>query len=90
MQAGTRVTLIDVVLAVAAREARWTQAGERVDAIHAGTTIEAGAGGGQVAGGQGDWGHGTLAEQAPPLASPLGSDRVQRGLMARTGQKHPG
>lgn len=49
VQAGPRVTLVDVMLAVAAREARWTQAGEGVDAIHAGTAVEAGAGGGQAA-----------------------------------------
>lgn len=43
MQTGPGVTLIDVMLAVAAREARWAQACERVDAIHTGATIEAGA-----------------------------------------------
>lgn len=49
VQTGPRVTLVDVVLAVAAREAGWTQAGEGVDAVHAGTAVEAGAGGGQAA-----------------------------------------
>ena len=49
VQAGPRVTLVVIVLAVAAGEAGWTQAGEGVDAVHAGTTVEAGAGGGQAA-----------------------------------------
>lgn len=44
VQAGLGVTLVDVVLTVAAREAGWTEAGEGVDAIHAGPPIEAGAG----------------------------------------------
>lgn len=50
VQAGARVALIDVMLAVAAREARWAQAGKGVDAVHAGAAIETGAGGGWVAG----------------------------------------
>lgn len=45
MQTGPGVTLIDIILAVAAREAGWTQTGEGVDTIHTGATIEAGAGG---------------------------------------------
>lgn len=49
MQAGPRVTLVDVVLAVAAREAGRAQAGEGVDAVHTSATVEAGAeGGGEV------------------------------------------
>lgn len=44
VQAGLGVTLVDVVLTVAAGEAGWTEAGEGVDAIHAGPPIEAGAG----------------------------------------------
>lgn len=43
VQTGPRVTLIDVMLAVAAHQACWAQAGESVDAIHARATIEAGA-----------------------------------------------
>lgn len=43
MQTGPRVTLIDIILAVAAREARRAQTGERVDTIDTGATIEAGA-----------------------------------------------
>lgn len=86
MQAGTRVTLVDVVLAVAAREARWTEAGKGVDSIHASATIEAGAGGGRAAEEGVTRGHGTLAALAPPP----GSEHVQSGLMARTGQKQPG
>lgn len=41
VEAGLGVTLVDVVLAVAAGEAWQTQAGEGIDAIHAGATIEA-------------------------------------------------
>lgn len=44
VQAWLGVTLINVMLAVAAREAGWTDAGEGVDAIHTGPTVEAGAG----------------------------------------------
>lgn len=44
VQARLGVALVDVMLAVAAREAGWTDAGEGIDAIHAGPTIEAGAG----------------------------------------------
>lgn len=44
VEAGLGVALVDVVLAVAAREAGRAEAGERVDAIHAGPTVEAGAG----------------------------------------------
>lgn len=44
VQAGLRITLVDVVLAVAAREAGQAHAGEGVDAIHACPTVEAGAG----------------------------------------------
>lgn len=43
VQARLGVALVNVMLAVAAREAGWTDAGEGVDAIHAGPTIEAGA-----------------------------------------------
>lgn len=35
------VTLVDVILAVAAGESRETQTGERIDSIHASATIEA-------------------------------------------------
>ena len=38
------------MLTVAAREARWTQTGEGVDAVHTGAAIEAGAGGRRAAG----------------------------------------
>lgn len=44
VQAWLGVALVNVMLAVAAREAGRTDAGEGVDAIHAGPTIEAGAG----------------------------------------------
>jgi len=44
VQARLGVALINVVLAVAAREAGRADAGEGVDAIHAGPTVEAGAG----------------------------------------------
>lgn len=50
MQTGPRVTLIDIILAVAAREARRTQTSEGVDTINTGATIEAGAGGRREAG----------------------------------------
>lgn len=43
VQARLGVTLVDVVLTVAAREAGQADAGEGVDAIHAGATVEAGA-----------------------------------------------
>lgn len=36
------VTLVDVMLAVAAGETRQTQAGEGIDAVHTGATVEAG------------------------------------------------
>lgn len=58
VQAGPRVALVDVVLAVAAGEARRTQAGEGVDAVHAGAPVEAGAGGEQAAAGRGERGWG--------------------------------
>lgn len=63
VQAGPRVTLVDVMLAVAAREARWTQAGKGIDAIHAGAAIEAGAGGVGSAGGERG---GNPSQQLPP------------------------
>lgn len=44
VQARLGVTLVDVVLAVAAREAGQADTGEGVDAIHACATVEAGAG----------------------------------------------
>lgn len=44
VQAGLGVTLIDVVLTVAAREAGQAHTGEGVDAIHTCPTVEAGAG----------------------------------------------
>lgn len=44
VQTGLGVALVYVVLAVAAREARRTQAGEGVNAVHTGATVEAGAG----------------------------------------------
>lgn len=44
VQARLGVTLVDVMLAVAAREAGQAHAGEGVDAVHTGPTIEAGAG----------------------------------------------
>lgn len=44
VQARLGVAFVDVMLAVAAREARWTHAGEGVDAIHAGSPIKTGAG----------------------------------------------
>lgn len=50
---GVGVTLVDIMLAVAAREARRAQAGEGVDAIHAGTTIETGASDKKKNGGRG-------------------------------------
>ena len=43
VEAGSGVTLVDVMLAVAAGEARRTQAGEGVDAVHTRTPVEAGA-----------------------------------------------
>lgn len=43
--AGLGVALVDVVLAVAARESRRAQTREGVDAVHAGATVEAGAAG---------------------------------------------
>lgn len=74
VQAGPRVALIDVVLTVAAREAWRTQAGKGVDAVHAGTAVEAGAGGGWAAGGGGGergWGQRDPAEAGTStLASP--------------------
>ena len=45
VDAGFGVALVDVVLAVAPGEARQTQAGEGVDAVHTGAAVEAGAGG---------------------------------------------
>jgi len=45
VQAGLGVTLVDVVLAVATREARRAQTREGVDAVHTGAAIEAGAAG---------------------------------------------
>lgn len=66
MQAGPRVALVDVMLAVAAREARRTQAGEGVDTVHTGAAIEAGAGDPQGAGEKGERGCGTLPGQLPP------------------------
>lgn len=47
VQAGSGVALVDVVLAVAPREARRTQTREGVDAVHTGATVEAGAAGKQ-------------------------------------------
>jgi len=44
VHAGLGVAFVDVVLAVAAREAGQTAAGEGVDAVHAGAAVEAGAG----------------------------------------------
>lgn len=44
IQARLGVALVNVMLAVAACEARRTDAGEGVDAIHAGPIVEAGAG----------------------------------------------
>lgn len=41
IEARFRVTLIDIVLAVAASESRETQAGECIDSVHASATIEA-------------------------------------------------
>lgn len=58
VQAGPRVALVDVVLTVAAREARRTQAGEGVDAIHTGAAIKARAAGEQAAGETGERGWG--------------------------------
>lgn len=43
IEAGLGVTLVDVILAVAASESRQTEAGEGVDAVHTGATVEAGA-----------------------------------------------
>ena len=43
IQAGLGVTLVDIMLAVTASEAWWAYAGEGVDAVHAGASIEAGA-----------------------------------------------
>lgn len=43
VEAGLGVTLVDVVLAVAAGEARQAETGEGVDAVHAGAAVEAGA-----------------------------------------------
>lgn len=43
VEAGLGVTLVDVVLAVAAGEPRQAEAGEGVDAIHTGAAVEAGA-----------------------------------------------
>lgn len=43
VEAGLGVTLVDVVLAVAAGEARQAETGEGVDAIHTGAAVEAGA-----------------------------------------------
>ena len=56
VQAGPRITLVDVVLAVAAREARRTETGEGADAVHAGAAVETGAGGEQAAGEKGEGG----------------------------------
>ena len=42
IQTGLGVALIDVMLAVAASEAWWAQAGEGVDSIHTCASIEAG------------------------------------------------
>lgn len=44
VQAGSGVTLVDVVLAVAASEARWAQAGVGVDAVQTSPTVETRAG----------------------------------------------
>lgn len=41
IEAGLGVTLVDVILAVAASESRQTETGEGVDAIHTGATVEA-------------------------------------------------
>lgn len=41
IEAGLGVTLVDVILAVAASESRQTETGEGIDAIHTGATIEA-------------------------------------------------
>lgn len=43
VEAGPGVTLVDVVLAVAAGEPRQTETGEGVDAVHTGAAVEAGA-----------------------------------------------
>lgn len=74
VQAGPRVALVDIVLAVAAREARRTQAGEGVDAVHTGAPIEAGAGGEQAAAGKGERGCGN-----PPGSCSLDSDSGGQG-----------
>ena len=42
VDAGLGVALVDVMLAVDAGETRETQAGEGIDPVHAGATIEAG------------------------------------------------
>lgn len=41
VEAWLGVTLIDIVLAVAASESRQTQAGEWINSIHTGATVEA-------------------------------------------------
>lgn len=41
IEAGLGVTLVDVILAVAASESRQTETGEGVDAVHTGATVEA-------------------------------------------------
>lgn len=43
VEARLGVTLVDVILAVAAGEPRQTQAGERIDAVHTGAPVKAGA-----------------------------------------------
>lgn len=40
IEAGLGVTLVDIILAVAASESRQTEASERIDSIHTGATIE--------------------------------------------------
>lgn len=43
IEAGLGVTLVDVILAVAAGESRQAETGEGVDAVHTGAPVEAGA-----------------------------------------------
>lgn len=47
--AGFGITLVDVMLAIVARESRRAQTREGVDAIHAGAAVEAGAAGKMLA-----------------------------------------
>lgn len=73
MQTGPREAGVSLVLAVCARVARTALAAERVHAVHAGPTVEAGAGG-QVRNGSG-----SAPMQAPPswpLPAPKGHSSV--------------